>query len=99
MTIGQIQAAENWMPLILAYNSGVTPQVSIALAMPAIANPRGRHARRRDSGSWRTLDEVKEAIALGSSSVMFDGRRCPSRECAATAGGSPGARGGHLGGG
>ena len=83
MTIGQIQAAEELdAPLILAYNSGVTPQVSIALAMPAIANA-ARQARTPvatilDHGG--TLDEVKEAIALGSSSVMFDGSALPFEE-------------------
>jgi len=83
MAIGQIQAAEELnAPLILAYNSGVTPQVSMALAMPAIVNAarqtRTPVATILDHG--RTLDEVKEAIALGSSSVMFDGSALPFEE-------------------
>ncbi|MFC1975991.1 class II fructose-bisphosphate aldolase [Chloroflexota bacterium] len=83
MIIGQIKAAEaQASPLILAYNSGVTPQVPMELAMPLIVNA-ARQARVPvasilDHG--QSLEVAVQAIQLGSSSVMFDGSALPYEE-------------------
>jgi fructose-bisphosphate aldolase class II len=83
MIIGQIKAAEaNQSPLILAYNSGVTPQVPMELAMPLIVNAASRAnvpvASILDHG--QRLEVAVQAIHLGSSSVMFDGSALPYDE-------------------
>ena len=83
MIIGQIKAAEaQKSPLILAYNSGVTPQVPMDLAMPLIVNAAGQAdvpvASILDHG--QSLDVAVQAIHLGSSSVMFDGSVLPYEE-------------------
>jgi fructose-bisphosphate aldolase class II len=83
MIIGQIKAAEaKKSPLILAYNSGVTPQVPMDLAMPLIVNAASQAnvpvASILDHG--QSFDVVVQAIHLGSSSVMFDGSVLPYEE-------------------
>lgn len=83
MVIGQVRAAEEKAsPLILAYNRGVTPKVPMELGIPLIVNVATRAdvpvVTILDHG--QNLEEVVQAIHLGTSSVMFDGSTLPFEE-------------------
>jgi fructose-bisphosphate aldolase class II len=83
MIIGQISAAEALMsPLILAYNSKVTPGVPAELSMPLIVNAATRArvpvAAILDHG--HSLEGAVQAIQLGMLSVMYDGSRLAYEE-------------------
>jgi fructose-bisphosphate aldolase class II len=83
MTIGAIRAAEAvGAPLILAYNAQVTPQVPMALLVPAMVRAAERAAvpvaTILDHGP--SLEAAVQAIQLGISTVMYDGSRLPFDE-------------------
>lgn len=78
MIIGAVQAAEAVSaPLILAYNAQVTPQIPMALIVPAMARAAERAhvpiATILDHGP--SLEAAVQAIQLGISTVMYDGSR------------------------
>lgn len=83
MVLGQIAAAEaQRAPLILAFNQGVTPHVPMELVLPMLVQAAGRAtvsvATILDHG--RSMADVKQAVRLGSSAVMFDGSELPYDE-------------------
>lgn len=78
MMIGAVQAAEEaGAPLILAYNAQVTPQIPMALIVPAMVRAAERAsvpiATILDHGP--SLEAAVQAIQLGISTVMYDGSR------------------------
>ena len=78
MMIGAIRAAEAvGAPLILAYNAQVTPQIPMALIVPAMVRAAERAsvpiATILDHGP--DLEAAVQAIQLGISTVMYDGSR------------------------
>jgi fructose-bisphosphate aldolase class II len=76
MVLGQVGAAEaQRAPLILAFNQGVTPRVPMDIGMHVCVRVAQRAtvpvATILDHG--RTIEDIEQAIALGSSAVMIDG--------------------------
>jgi len=76
MVLGQVEAAEaQRAPLILAFNQGVTPRVPMDVGMHMCVRVAELAtvpvATILDHG--RSIEEVEQAIVLGSSAVMFDG--------------------------
>ncbi len=76
MIVGTIQAAETKRsPLILAFNQEVTPQIPLELGLAAAVGAARRAtvpvATILDHG--HSLEQVMQAIQVGSLSVMFDG--------------------------
>ena len=83
MLIGAVMAAEELgMPLIVAYNAQVTPQIPMSLIAPAMVKAaESAHvpvATILDHGM--DLASIEQAIACGFSTVMFDGSSLPFEE-------------------
>jgi fructose-bisphosphate aldolase class II len=83
MLIGAVRAAEAvGAPLILAYNAQVTPQIPMALIVPAMVRAAERAcvpvATILDHGP--NLEAAVQAIQLGISTVMYDGSRLSFEE-------------------
>ena len=83
MVIGQVNAAEKCgSPLIITYNHGLSGKVPIDIMIPLMVRIAKRAAvpvaTILDHGS--DLQIIKKSIALGISSVMFDGSSLPYDE-------------------
>lgn len=83
MLIGAVMVAEELgVPLIVAYNRQVTPQIPLDLIAPAMVKRAERAcvpvATILDHGT--DLVSVEQAIACGFSTVMFDGSSFPLEE-------------------
>ena len=80
MIIGAVRAAEQVRaPLILCFNSAITPDVPMEIGMPLLVDAATRSkvpvATTLDHGT--DFDSCIRAIRLGSSSIMFDGSLLP----------------------